>query len=261
MEVVIVENAEKIGEVAAGIIARFVNQKPDAVLGVATGSSPITTYQHLGKLVDEGKLSLKNCKAFMLDEYVGLPADHPERYRTFIERYFVTPTDIKPQNVHGPDGLADDLFAACDEYERLISEAGGVDIQILGIGTDGHIAFNEPGSSLASRTRLKTLMPQTRQDNARFFDNDINQVPTHALTQGVGTIMSCRHALLVANGEAKAEAIKRIVEGPVTSMWTGSALQLHPHVTIVLDEGAASKLAFADYYRSVEATKVDPQRF
>ena len=163
----------------------------------------------------------------MLDEYVGLPADHPQRYRNVIQAEFVDKVDIDPAQVFGPDGLAEDLASACEAYERAIADAGGVDLQILGIGTDGHIAFNEPGSSLASRTRIKTLTSQTRRDNARFFGGNVEEVPQHCLTQGIGTILEARHIVLVAAGRGKAEAVHQLVEGPVSAMWPATALQLH----------------------------------
>src|SRR6185437_12546136 len=177
MEVVITTTPEEVGELAAVAIDELLRRRPEAVLGVATGSSPLIIYDELGRRVSHGSLSLARTRAFMLDEYVGLPADHPQRYRNVIQAEFVDEVDIDPAQVHGPDGLAADLPAACAAYERAIAEAGGVDLQILGIGTDGHIAFNEPGSSLASRTRIKTLTSQTRRDNARFFGGDVDAVP------------------------------------------------------------------------------------
>lgn len=260
MEVVITAPAE-IGRLGADAIAQLVCRRSDAVLGVATGSSPLTTYAELGQRVASGSLSLAGCTAFMLDEYVGLAADHPERYRNVIERELVSRTDLPRDRVHGPDGLAADLPAACAAYEELITGAGGVDLQILGVGTDGHIAFNEPGSSLASRTRVKTLTRQTRQDNARFFGGDVGRVPLRCLTQGVGTILNARHLLLVATGRSKAEAIHRIVEGPITAMWPGSMLQLHPHVTVLIDDAAASRLQLRTYYEDTWANKPDWQGF
>ena len=260
MEVIVSPNTDEIGSIAADYIEALVARKPAAVLGVATGSSPLTTYKELARRVREGRMSLSKASAFMLDEYVGLPADHPERYRTFIERHSVEPTDIDSARVHGPDGAATDMEAACAHYVHLISEAGGVDLQILGVGTDGHIAFNEPGSSLASRTRLKSLMKQTRADNARFFDDDITQVPYHCVTQGVGTILEARHLVLVASGAGKAEAIRGVVEGPVTSLCTGSALQLHPKATVIIDEEAASLLQYRSYYQFAYENKPGWQR-
>jgi glucosamine-6-phosphate deaminase len=177
-----------------------------------------------------------------------LPEDHPQRYRNVIQAEFVDKVDIDPAQVFGPDGLAEDLPNACEAYERAIADAGGVDLQILGIGTDGHIAFNEPGSSLASRTRIKTLTSQTLRDNARFFGGNVEDVPQHCLTQGIGTILQARHVVLVASGRGKAEAVHQLVEGPVSAMWPATALQLHPHVTVFLDTPAASRLQLASYY-------------
>ncbi len=191
----------------------------------------------------------------MLDEYVGLPADHPERYRNVIEKEIASRVGWAPEQVQGPDGLAEDLEEACVRYEQAIVDAGGVDVQILGIGTDGHIAFNEPGSSLASRTRIKTLTAQTREDNARFFDGDLDKVPVHCLTQGLGTIMSARHLVLLATGKQKAEAVHQLVEGPVSAMWPATIMQMHQHATVLIDDAAASRLQLADYYRQTYATK------
>jgi glucosamine-6-phosphate deaminase len=248
MEVVISATAAEAGKLAADAIAELVRRRPEAVLGVATGSSPLIIYDELGRRVAEGSLSLAKVRAFMLDEYVGLPAEHPQRYRNVIRGEFVDKVDIDPAQVFGPDGLAADLASACEAYERAIANAGGVDLQILGIGTDGHIAFNEPGSSLTSRTRIKTLTSQTRSDNARFFGGNVEAVPQHCLTQGIGTILQARHILLVASGRGKAEAVHQLAEGPVSAMWPATALQLHPHVTVLLDPAAASRLQLASYY-------------
>ena len=248
MEVVISTTPDEAGKLAADAIQELVGRRPEAVLGVATGSSPLIIYNELGRRVGQASLSLAKTRAFMLDEYVGLAADHPQRYRNVISGEFVDKVDIDPTHVYGPDGLAADLAGACESYERAIAEAGGVDLQILGIGTDGHIAFNEPGSSLASRTRIKTLTSQTRRDNARFFGGDVDLVPQHCLTQGIGTILEARHVVLVASGRGKAEAVHQLVEGPVSALWPATALQLHPHVTVLLDAAAASRLQLASYY-------------
>ncbi|MBT0995605.1 glucosamine-6-phosphate deaminase [Cellulomonas sp. DKR-3] len=254
MEVVIAPGPET-ARIAADAIEKLLRARPQAVLGLATGSSPLAVYDELARRHDEDGLSFAHARAFMLDEYVGLPAEHPERYRNVIEKEIASRVDLAPGAVQGPDGLADDLVAACAAYERAILDAGGVDLQILGIGTDGHIAFNEPGSSLASRTRIKTLTRQTREDNARFFDDDVAQVPTHCLTQGLATIMSARHLVLLAQGRGKAEAVHQLVEGPVSAMWPATVLQHHPHVTVLVDDGAASRLQLADYYRETYAAK------
>jgi glucosamine-6-phosphate deaminase len=259
MEVVILADAKEIGSVAADAIGVLLDRKPDAVLGLATGSSPLAIYDELVARYEAGDISFKQARAFTLDEYVGLPADHPQRYRTVIEDVFVSRVDFVPGAVEGPDGLATDIPAACAAYESAIRAAGGVDLQILGIGTDGHIAFNEPGSSLASRTRIKTLTRQTRLDNARFFDDDIDAVPTHCLTQGLATIMAATHVILVATGRGKAEAIHQLVEGAVSALWPATVLQHHPHTTVLLDDAAARRLQLVDYYRETYRSKPEWQ--
>jgi glucosamine-6-phosphate deaminase len=255
MEVVILADAKEIGAIAADAIGDLIDRKPDAVLGLATGSSPLVIYDELATRRAAGLISFAQARGFTLDEYVGLPADHPERYRNVIDKVFVSRVDFTPGAVQGPDGLAADIPAACAAYENAIREAGGVDLQILGIGTDGHIAFNEPGSSLASRTRIKTLTRQTRLDNARFFGGDVDAVPTHCLTQGLATIMAARHVILVATGGRKAEAVHHLVEGPVSAMWPATILQHHPHVTALLDDAAAQRLQLAGYYRETYRSK------
>lgn len=259
MEVIILRNSNDIGGLAADAFQKLLTDKPEAVLGLATGSSPLPIYDELIARCDSGLISFSAARGFTLDEYVGLPPDHPECYRNVIDTVFVSRVDFAPDAVQGPNGLASDIPAACAAYDQAIRDAGGVDIQILGIGTDGHIGFNEPGSSLASRTRIKTLTRQTRLDNARFFDGDIDQVPTHCLTQGLGTIMDARHILLVATGRSKAEAVHHVIEGAVTAMWPGSILQHHPHVTVLLDDAAARRLQLADYYRETYRAKPDWQ--
>ncbi len=249
MEVVILDGAEEVGRLAADAIADLLGRKPAAVLGLATGSSPQAIYDELARRCEAGEVSFARARGFTLDEYVGLEADHPQRYRNVIDAELVSRVDFAPGAVRGPDGLAEDIPAACAAYEADITEAGGIDLQILGIGTDGHIGFNEPGSSLASRTRIKTLTPQTRLDNARFFDGDLEQVPHHCLTQGLATIMSARHVVLVATGQGKAQAVHQLVEGGVSALWPGTILQHHPHATVLLDEAAASRLQLAAYYR------------
>ncbi|MGI5190116.1 glucosamine-6-phosphate deaminase [Promicromonospora sp. CA-289599] len=257
MEVVIAPPGE-LARLAADAVEGLVRADPEAVLGLATGSSPLAVYDELVRRHKEG-LSFASTRAFMLDEYVGLSADHPERYRNVIEKEFASRVDLAPGAVQGPDGLAADLPAACAAYEASIADAGGVDLQLLGIGTDGHIAFNEPGSSLASRTRIKTLTKQTREDNARFFGGSVDDVPRHCLTQGLATIMSARHLVLLASGRAKAEAVHQLVEGPISAMWPATIMQLHPHATVLVDDAAASRLQLADYYRQTYADKPDWQ--
>lgn len=253
MEVVIGPSTA-LAALAADAVEALVRRRPDAVLGFATGSSPLAVYDELAGRHASG-LSFARARGFLLDEYVGLPAGHPEGYRAVIEREVVARLDLPTDAVLGPDGGAPDLPGACAAYESAIAAAGGVDLQLLGIGTDGHVAFNEPGSSLASRTRVKTLTEQTRRDNARFFGGDVDAVPRHVLTQGLGTILEARHLVLLASGRAKAEAVHQMVEGPVSAMWPGSVLQLHPHVTVLVDEAAASRLQLAGYYRETWASK------
>ena len=258
MEVVIAP-AEELAVLAADAIEALLRRNPATVLGLATGSSPLRVYDELARRHEQDGLSFERAQGFMLDEYVGLPADHPQRYRNVIETEIASRVAWPADQVHGPDGLAEDLPVACAAYEQAITDAGGVDLQILGIGTDGHIAFNEPGSSLASRTRIKTLTRQTRVDNARFFDDDVEQVPTHCLTQGLGTIMDARHLVLLATGRGKAEAVHQLVEGPISAMWPGTVMQMHPHATVLVDDAAASRLQLGDYYRQTFASKPDWQ--
>ncbi|MCQ6271746.1 glucosamine-6-phosphate deaminase [Pseudarthrobacter sp. R1] len=248
MEVVILNGSKQIGKLAADAIEELLRRKPNAVLGLATGSSPLPVYDELAARHERDGLDFSRASGFALDEYVGLPAGHPESYREVIRREFTNRVNIAPENVHGPDGTATDILAACSAYEESITAAGGIDLQLLGVGTDGHIGFNEPGSSFASRTRIKSLIEQTRRDNARFFGS-LAEVPHHVLTQGLGTIMDARHVILVATGAQKAQAVREFVEGPVSAICPASVLQFHPHATVLLDEAAASALKLADFYR------------
>ena len=252
MEIIILPTPSDVARTAADAIEEQVRSGP-SVLGLATGSTPLGTYQELIERHRNG-LSFARAQAFLLDEYVGLPSAHPQSYHSVIRDEFTASVDFGPDAVHGLDGMAADPGAETAQYEARIAAAGGVDIQILGIGTDGHVGFNEPMSSLASRTRIKTLTQQTRQDNARFFDS-ADEVPDHVLTQGLGTIREARHLLLLAMGESKAEAIAAAVEGPVAAICPASALQLHPHVTVLVDQAAASKLAHRDYYQDTFGRK------
>jgi glucosamine-6-phosphate deaminase len=260
MEIVILPTPAEVGRLAARKIAQVITRKPAAVVGLATGSSPLAIYAELTSQVEAGVLDARSVRGVALDEYVGIPADHPESYLSVITRQVTRPLGLDPNNVYVPDGRAADIPAACAAYEATIRDLGGVDIQILGIGANGHIGFNEPTSSFASRTRIKTLAPQTRADNARFFA-DADEVPTHCLTQGLGTIMDARELVLVAQGEAKAPAIAAAVEGPVTSVCPGSILQFHPQAYVIIDEAAAADLTLVDYYRHTYANKPDWQSF
>lgn len=260
MEVVIADD-QKVATLVAEAVERLLTTEAAPVLGLATGSSPLRIYDELVRRHEDHGLSFAHARAFMLDEYVGLSEEHPERYRNVIESAIASRVDFAEDAVQGPDGLAADLATASANYEIAIASAGGIDLQILGIGTDGHIAFNEPGSSLSSRTRVKTLTRQTRVDNARFFDDDIDHVPSQCLTQGMGTIMEARHLVLIAVGGNKAEAVHQMVEGPISAMWPATVLQMHPHVTVLVDDQAASRLQLGDYYRHAYENKPEWQNF
>lgn len=250
-EVVIVSSAVEAGNVAADAIEKLVSQKSDAVLGLATGSTPLTTWSALA----ERGLDFSRVRGFALDEYVGLEQGHPESYRAVITREVVEPLGLTPSLVRVPADSGP-IETAGDDYEAAIHAAGGIDLQVLGIGRTGHIGFNEPGSSFASLTRVKSLTEQTRRDNARFFPS-LEDVPRHCITQGLGTILRARHLVLLAFGEAKADVVARAVEGPLTSSLPGSVVQLHARVTVIVDEAAASRLENADYYRTSWAERLD----
>jgi glucosamine-6-phosphate deaminase len=237
---------------AAREVADLVNSKPNAVLGLATGSTPLGLYHELVRLHKCEGLDFSQVTTFNLDEYVGLTKDHPQSYHYFMHENLFKHITIAPQNVYIPSGTTTNYRAFCPWYEQRIRECGGIDLQLLGIGSDGHIAFNEPSSSLGSRTRIKTLARQTIADNARFFDH-IEDVPIYAITMGVGTILEARRIILVANGENKAAAVAAMVEGPVTSMITASALQLHPDCACYVDRAAASHLKMIEYYQWIRA--------
>ena len=246
MEIIIQPTPDAASRVAADLVAGVMRQKPDAVLGLATGRTPLRLYQEL----IARKLDWRRVRTFNLDEYVGLAPAHPESFHSVMWSNLFQHVNIDRSNVHLPDGQTRDIAAHCAEYEAAIREAGGIDIQILGIGTDGHIGFNEPMSSLASRTRIKTLTGQTRRDNATAFGGEAN-VPKHVITMGIGTIMDARQIVLLAFGESKARAIAAAVEGPVAAITPASALQLHPVVKVCIDEAAAKSLQRAEYYRWV----------
>lgn len=260
MEVLLLPGEAAIATLVADAIEALVRSRRGAVLGLATGSSPLPVYRELVARHRAGRApSYEWVRTFNLDEYVGLPPGHPQSYRATIARELTDDLGLNPRHVHGPDPNPDMLPTAGDRYEQALAQVGGVDLQLLGIGSDGHLAFNEPGSSLASRTRLKTLTEQTRRDNARFFGS-VEEVPRHVLTQGLGTILRARHLVLVATGAAKAVAVASAVEGPVTASCPASVLQHHPHVSVLLDEAAGSRLTRAAYYREVAAGKPAWQR-
>lgn len=254
MRVVILKNADEVSKRAAEVIAGVVHRQPRAVLGLATGSTPLWTYQRLVELYATGQVSFAEVTTFNLDEYVGLGPKHPQSYHYFMHSHLFQHIDVAPERSHVPDGMVSDYELYSRQYEESIRDAGGIDLQLLGIGTDGHIAFNEPGSSLGSRTRLKALTEQTRRDNSRFFST-IDEVPKLAVSMGVGTIMESRQILLLATGAGKAAAVRSFIEGPITSQITASALQMHPSVMVILDDAAADWLERRDYYDEVEVAQ------
>ncbi|MDR2509924.1 MAG: glucosamine-6-phosphate deaminase [Spirochaetaceae bacterium] len=259
MRLVIKENYGAACLWAAQYIADKINgakasaEKP-FVLGLPTGSSPVGIYRELISMNKSGKLSFKNTVTFNMDEYVGLEARHPQSYRTFMRENFFQHIDINEENTNILDGTAKDLAAECENYEKKIAARGGIDLFLGGMGEDGHIAFNEPGSSLSSRTRVKTLTKETREVNARFFDGKASNVPAMALTVGVGTIMDAREVLIIVNGRRKARALAAAVEGSVTHLWTLSCLQMHPRSVIVCDEDATDELKVGTvrYFNDIE---------
>jgi glucosamine-6-phosphate deaminase len=259
MEVVIQETARAASVYAGRLVARLLREKPEAVLGFATGETPLALYRQLIDLHQKERLDFSRVTTFNLDEYLGLDPAHPASYHFFMQENLFRHINVPSARVHIPDGLVKNVPAFCRRYEAAIRDAGGIDLQVLGIGTDGHIGFNEPGSSLSSRTRIKTLTTRTREDNARFF-RSLGEVPHHVITMGVGTIMEARHIVLLAFGERKASAVAAAVEGPITAMVPASILQMHPHVTFLADEASSSELKRADYYRWVFERKPAWQR-
>ncbi|OQX82569.1 glucosamine-6-phosphate deaminase [candidate division KSB1 bacterium 4484_87] len=241
MLVVVKSDYDDMSRTAAQIVSELVRKKPDCVIGFATGSTPLGTYKELIRLHREEGLDFSKVTTFNLDEYVGLPPSHPQSYHYFMWENLFKHINVDKRFVHIPQGMANDVELFCEWYEEKIEKAGGIDLQILGIGANGHIAFNEPGSSLGSRTRIKTLDELTKRDNARFFEKD-EEVPKYAITMGVGTIMDAKELLLLASGSQKADAIKQTVEGPITALYPATIVQMHRKATIVCDEDAASLL-------------------
>ena len=258
MEIIITPDSATASLEAARFLAAVIRKKPDAVLGLATGSTSVPLYRELIRMHLEEGLDFSDCTSFNLDEYVGLGADHPASYRRFMQENLLSSINLA-ERIHIPDGLTHDIPAHCAAYEKSIEDSGGIDVQVLGIGSDGHVGFNEPTFSLASRTRIKTLTQHTRSDKAHFFDSE-NDVPHHVITMGIGTIMEARAVLLLAFGENKADAVAGAVEGPITASNPSSILQMHPTAKLYLDEKSASKLARRDYYRWVFDHKPGWQR-
>jgi glucosamine-6-phosphate deaminase len=248
MEVIIRPDQQAAIRLCSRIIARRIREKPDLVLGLATGRTMEPLYAELVRLHREEQLSFSSVTTFNLDEYIGLPAEHPQSYRFYMNQHLLSQVDIDPRFTYLPDGMASDIPAACEAYERLIGEVGGIELQLLGIGNDGHIGFNEPGSSLRSVTRHKTLNAKTIAQNRTLFPNP-EDMPTDALTMGLGTIFKARYCLMLVTGASKADIVARALEGPVTSMVTASAMQFHPDFAVILDEPAAATLQLRDYHR------------
>lgn len=252
MLVIIKKEFDDLSKEAAKLIATKIRNKPDLVLGLATGSSPLGIYKELIRLHKEEGLDFSKVTTFNLDEYVGLPPSHDQSYHYFMKRNLFEHINLDERYIHVPHGMAKDIDKFCWWYEKRIKDAGGIDLQILGIGANGHIAFNEPGSSLGSRTRIKTLTEKTRNDNARFFSN-MAEVPKYAITMGVGTIMDAKELVLIANGKSKANAIKASVEGPITAMCPASIIQMHQKAYVFADEEASTYLEgdYVDNWESV----------
>lgn len=249
-----VENYKEMSKRASEIVARQIRKKPDSVIGFATGSTPLGLYRHLIEKHETRGLDFSKITSFNLDEYIGLPPNHPQSYHHYMWDNLFSKINADRSNVYIPHGMADDIEFFCEWYEQQIENAGGIDLQILGIGGNGHIAFNEPGSSLGSRTRIKTLTEKTVRDNSRFFDRD-EDIPRHAITMGIGTIMEAKQLVLLASGENKANAIKNMLEGPVTAMVPATIVQMHRQAHIIVDKAAASKLEYKHHHGIAEPKK------
>ncbi len=261
MEIIIQPNSDAAARTVACVIAREIRRKPDLVLGLATGRTMESVYGYLAQMHRDQGLSFASCRTFNLDEYIGIPADHPSSYRHYMNMHLFSKIDINLKNTYLPNGMATDLTAECQRYEYAMVERGGIDLQLLGIGHDGHIGFNEPLSSLRSRTREKALTLSTLQANSAMFNNDMSQVPRRAITMGVGTILDSKRAIMLVTGASKATILAKAAEGAITSMVTGSALQLHPRCTIIIDEAASTGLEGIEYYRWIFANEPEWQNF
>jgi glucosamine-6-phosphate deaminase len=262
MRLVIHPDYEKASRWAADYIAKKINTHDNAkpfILGLPTGSSPVGIYREFVKMNKEGKLSFKNVHTFNMDEYIGLPPDHPQSYHYFMMDNLFNHIDIDRKHIHLLDGMTKDPVNECKLYEETIAKEGGIDLFLGGMGTDGHIAFNEPGSSLVSRTRVKSLTIDSRASNARFFENDITKVPVTALTVGVGTIMDAREVVIIVSGRNKARALKAVVEDGINQMWTLSYMQMHPKAMIVCDDEATEelKVGTVNYFKELERNNLD----
>ena len=259
MEVIILQTSAEVVELGGKLLAQQISQKPDSVLGLATGATMHGVYTYLTERHEKDGLDFSQIKSFNLDEYYGLGPHHPCSYHTYMCQHLFDRVNIQPDNTRVPDGLAKDVEAHCREYEAAIEQAGGIDLQLLGLGEDGHIGFNEPSSSLSAGMRIKTLTPMTRRTNQRDFPPG-ETMPMHVLTLGVGNILAARRCVLLAHGAKKAPAIQAMVEGPITAMCPASALQQHRSTTVIVDEAAAAFLQLADYFRCVYEHKPDWQK-
>lgn len=255
MEVIIQPDANAAALLAARLIAHEIRANPHIVLGLATGSTMESVYRLLVKMHREDKLDFSLCRSFNLDEYVGIPPEDSHSYRYYMHERLFKHVNIDERNTHLPNGMSQDLVGECARYENTIKRCGGIGLQLLGVGSDGHIGFNEPLSALRSQTRVKALAPATLEQNAPYFGGDKANVPRRAITMGVGTILASHRCLALATGAHKAEIIAKTVEGPITSMITATALQLHPHCTFVVDEAAAAELKGTEYYRWIFANE------
>jgi glucosamine-6-phosphate deaminase len=260
VEVIIQPDKEAASLLAARVIARELRAHPHLVLGLATGKTMECVYRHLVRMHKDEHLDFSLCRTFNLDEYVGLFPSDPNSYRHYMDHHLFRRVNVDPRNTHLPNGMAEDLEAECLAYEARIARCGGLDLQLLGIGKAGHIGFNEPLSALRSRTRVKALTPTTMAQNGPMFGGE-DKVPRRAITMGVGTILECRRCLLLATGDTKAEVVAKAVEGPITSMISATALQLHPRCTVVVDEEAGSKLREKEYYRWIFASEPEWEEF
>jgi glucosamine-6-phosphate deaminase len=260
MEAIIQPTKESAALLVSRILARELRSNPSLVLGLATGATMESVYRLLVKMRRDEKLDFSLCRTFNLDEYVGLAAADPRSFWYYMNRHLFSQVNVDKRNTHLPDGLAEDLDAECRAYEEKIRRCGGIDVQLLGIGKGGHIGFNEPLSALYSRTRVKALAPATIEQNAPLFGGAEN-VPRRAITMGVGTILQCRRCILLATGGDKAEVVAKAVEGPITSMISATALQLHPRCTVVVDQEAGAKLQAADYYRWISQNEPEWEEF
>ena len=260
MEIIICDSLDESAQVAAKVVGKIVKSLKKPVLGLATGETPLRMYKKLIKMQQSGEISFKNCSTFNLDEYSDLAKENKRSYYYYMMNNFFKHIDIELRRTYIPDGNSKKLTDSCRYYEQQIKDSGGIDLQVLGIGSNGHIGFNEPTGSFASRTWVKILSEQTIRDNSKYFEK-VDDVPRHVVTMGIATIMESGHCLLLANGSKKGDAIKKMIEGPISASCPASILQMHPRVTVVIDEEAALLLTLKDHYKWVEKNKLDWQKY